>query len=234
MGFTHSLMFGFVLSVLVLATTKSRSWALGILIGQWAHVLTDISDTAGVMMFFPFSTANVTIGMWKHAAAEGIHGDAAAYYSGLGGIWDFFWFLMVMIFARNVLRSDYFHRVIVPADPAAWAWMRRRLFLTDNGLLVVYRAFFLYGLSRMIAWFIYARFQIHAPWQPVWGGPKFVPGNYLNHGSWVEITVRLTIGAVAFFAFVYVCWIAFVRRLWRRASDPPAVHRGEGLALAFH
>ena len=40
-GFTHSLSFGVLLAVVVLAVTRSRSWALGILIGQWAHVLTD-------------------------------------------------------------------------------------------------------------------------------------------------------------------------------------------------
>ena len=55
-GFTHSLIFGFAVSVGVLGATRSRSWAAGILIGQWAHVFTDICDTAGVMPFFPFST----------------------------------------------------------------------------------------------------------------------------------------------------------------------------------
>ena len=59
-GFTHSLMFGFLVAVLVLAITKSRSWAVGILIGQWAHVLTDFADSAGTMPFFPFSTEPVT------------------------------------------------------------------------------------------------------------------------------------------------------------------------------
>ena len=77
-GSRHSFIFGFVFAVLVLAVTSSRSWALGILIGQWAHVLTDVADTAGVMPFFPFSTETVTISMWKHAAAEGRYGDAAA------------------------------------------------------------------------------------------------------------------------------------------------------------
>lgn len=63
-GFTHSLIFGVVVAMLVLAVTRSRSWALGLLVGQWAHVLTDIADTAGVMPFFPFSMEPVTIGMW--------------------------------------------------------------------------------------------------------------------------------------------------------------------------
>jgi membrane-bound metal-dependent hydrolase YbcI (DUF457 family) len=233
-GFTHSLIFGFVFSVLVLAVTRSRSWALGVLIGQWAHVLTDISDTAGAMVFFPFSTEPVSISMWKHAAAQGRVGDAAAYYSGLGGVWDFFWFLMVIIFARETLRADYFWRVVVPADLTVWSWFRRRLFLTDNGLLVLYRAYFLYGLGRMVSWFLYARLQVKVPFQPIWGGPRFVPGNDLSDASFVEVTIRTAIGGVLFFAFVYLCWVTFIRRLWLRAVDPPHVERGSGLRVAFH
>ena len=119
-GFSHSFIFGLVFAVAVLAVTRSRSWALGILIGQWAHVATDIADTAGVMPFFPFSTEPVTISMWKHAAAEGRYGDAAAYYSSLGGVWDLFWLVITVTFARVTLRRDYFRSVIVPADPGAW------------------------------------------------------------------------------------------------------------------
>lgn len=233
-GFSHSLIFGFVVAVLVLALTGSRNWALGILIGQWAHVLTDISDTAGVMMFFPFSTDNITIGMWKHAAVEGRFGDASAYYSSLGGIWDFFWFLVLIVFARGALAKDYFFDVVEPADPKVWAFFRRRLYLSDNGLLVLYRGYFLYGMSRMVAWFIYARFKVRAPWQPHWGGPDFVPGNHLNHGTGLSITVHVLIGGVLFCLFVYLCWITFVRRLWSRGFDPAGVVRGSGIHAAFH
>jgi membrane-bound metal-dependent hydrolase YbcI (DUF457 family) len=233
-GFSHSLIFGFVLAILILAITKSRSWALGLLIGQWAHVATDVSDTAGVMPFFPFSTENVSISMWKHAASQGRLGDAAAYYSGLGGVWDFFWFLMVVIFARGTLRAEYFRTVVIPADPAVWAWFRRRLFLSDNGLLVLYRAYFLYGFSRMISWFLYARFQARTPFQPYWGGPAYVPGNDLSPASFVQVTIVTILAGIAFFGFVYLCWITFVRRLWRRGIDPPGVVRGEGLHVAFH
>jgi membrane-bound metal-dependent hydrolase YbcI (DUF457 family) len=233
-GFTHSLIFGFVVAVIVLATTRSRSWALGILVGQWAHVLTDVSDSAGVMVFFPFSTENVSIDMWKHAAGQGRFGDAAAYYSGLGGVWDFFWLCMLIVFARNTLRADYFWATVVPADPKVWAWFRRRLFLTDNGMVVLYRLYFLYGLGRMISWFLYARFTIKVPWQPVWGGPKFVPGNHLA-GPFSDVVLWTIVGGIAFFAFLYLCWITFVRRLWDRGFDPPIVgERQTGLHAAFH
>jgi membrane-bound metal-dependent hydrolase YbcI (DUF457 family) len=233
-GWSHSLTFGFVCSVVVLLVTKSRNWALGVLIGQWAHVLTDVSDTAGVMPFFPFSTENVSISMWKHAAGQGRLGDAAAYYSGLGGVWDFFWFLMVVFFARRALHADYFWQVVVPADLTVWAWFRRRLHLTDNGMVVVYRAYFLYGLGRMISWFLYARFQAKTPFQPVWGGPDYIPGNDLSDASWLEVTLWTTFGGVMFFAFIYLCWITFLRRLWNRGVDPVVVQRGEGLHVVFH
>lgn len=233
-GFTHSFIFGFLFAALVLWLTRSRSWALGILIGQWAHVLTDVADTAGVMPFFPFSTENVSISMWKHAASQGRFGDAAGYYSSLGGVWDLFWFVMVVVFAREVLRADYFRRVVVPADVKVWSWMHRRLRLSENGLLVAYRAYFLYGLARMISWFLFARFDVKTPLQLNWGGPRYLPGNDLLSASWVEVTIRTTIGGVLFAAFVCLCWITFGRRLWRRGIDPPVVVRGVGLHAAFH
>jgi membrane-bound metal-dependent hydrolase YbcI (DUF457 family) len=233
-GFSHSLIFGVALALLLLAITKSRSWALGVLIGQWAHVLTDISDTAGVMLFFPFSTQNLSISMWKHAAGQGRLGDAAAYYSGLGGIWDFFWLVMVLIFARKTLRADYFWSVVVPADFKVWSWIRRRLHLTDNGLLVLYRAYFLYGISRMISWFLYARFDRKAPWQPVWGGPNYIRGTHLMTGPLQDVVVSLTLGGIAFAAFLYLLWVTLGRRLWRRGVDPEIVERGSGLRVAFH
>ena len=233
-GFTHSFAFGFAFAVLILALTRSRSWALGVLIGQWAHVLTDVADTAGVMPFFPFSTENVTISMWKHAAASGRHGDAAGYYSSLGGVWDLFWFLMVVLFAREALRADYFRRVVVPADARTWSFLHRRVRLSENGLLVVYRAYFLYGLGRMVSWFLYARFEVKTPFQPAWGGPHYLPGNDLSDAGPLEVIVRTTIGGVLFAGFVWLCWVTFVRRLWNRGVDPPIVERGRGLRAAFH
>ena len=154
--------------------------ALGLLIGQWAHVVTDMCDTAGVMPFFPFSTEPLTVSMWKHAAVAGRHGDASAYYSSLGGVWDFFWFVMVVVFARKVLRGEYFRSVIIPADPKVWAAFRRWFRLTDRGLLVLYRGYFIYGFARMVSWFLYARFEVKAPWQPVWGAPDWVVANDLS------------------------------------------------------
>lgn len=233
-GFTHSLIFGVVLAVAVLAFTKSRNWALGILIGQWAHVLTDVADTAGVMPFFPFSTEPVTISMWKHAAAEGRYGDAAAYYSSLGGVWDLFWLVMVALFAWRTLRSDYFRETVIAADPKVWAWLHRKLGLSERGLLLLYRGFFFYGLGRMTSWFLYARFEAKTPFQPFWGGPRYLAGNDLSDAGWEEVVLRTTIGGVLFVAFLLLCWRLFIRRLWMRASDPSIIKRGNGLRAAFH
>jgi hypothetical protein len=221
-GFTHSLIFGFALSVLVLAVTRSRAWALGILIGQWAHVFTDIADTAGVMPFFPFSTENVSISMWKHAAAQGRYGDAAAYYSSLGGVWDFFWLVVVVLFARKTLRADYFRRVIVRADPRTWSWISRTFRLPEAALLLIYRGFIFYGLGRMTTWFLYARFRARTPFQPVWGGPHYIPGNDLSDAGPLEVLVRTTIGGILFAGFLWLCWRLFVRRLWARGTPTAA------------
>jgi len=232
-GFTHSFIFGFVVAVGVLALTRSRGWAVGILIGQWAHVVTDVADTAGVMPFFPFSTEPVTISMWKHAAAAGRYGDASAYYSSLGGVWDLFWFGVLVLFATRTLRRSYFREVVVAADPRAWGWLHRKLRVGEDGLLLLYRGFLFYGLGRMLSWFLYSRLVLGDPWQPHWGGPDFVPGTDLSDAGWLEVVVRTTIGGVLFAGFVYLCWRLFVARLWERGEDPPIVERGRGLLAVF-
>lgn len=234
-GFTHSLLFGVVLSLVVLKLTGSRSWALGILIGQWAHVLTDFCDTAGVMPFFPFSIEPMTISMWKHAAAQGRYGDAAAYYSSLGGVWDLFWMLVTLAFARVTLSRDYFRRVVVPADPAVWGWLRRHLRLPEPALLLLYRGFFFYGAGRMTSWFLLARFHERTPFQPTWGGPAYVgTANDLSDASVLEMLARTAIGGVGFAIFMVVCWRLFIRRWWHEAEDPPIVGtRPRGLRAAF-
>jgi hypothetical protein len=228
-GFTHSFIFGFAVAVAFLAATRSRSWAVGILVGQWAHVLTDICDTAGVMPFFPFSTENFTISMWKHAAVAGRYGDASAYYSSLGGVWDLFWFLMFVLFARNTITRGYFRNVVVAGDAAAWGWISRTLRLGEDGLLVLYRGLLFYGLGRMLSWFIYARSVAGDPFQPRWGGPDFVPASDLSDASIGEMLLSTAIGAVGFAAFLAVCWRLFVRRWWERAEDAPIVERGRGI-----
>jgi membrane-bound metal-dependent hydrolase YbcI (DUF457 family) len=232
-GFTHSFIFGVAFALVVLAITRSRSWALGILIGQWAHVLTDIADTAGVMPFFPFSIEPVTISMWKHAAGAGRYGDAAAYYSSLGGVWDFGWLLVMLLFARRTLNADYFRNVVVPADPRVWSWLHRRLRLSEDGLVLIYRGLLFYGLGRLTAWFLYARFEARVPWQPVWDGPRYLVGADLSDAGPLEVAIRTGIGGVAFALFMWLCWRLFIRRLWERGVDPPVVTRGTGLAAAF-
>lgn len=233
-GFSHSLLFGVVLATLVLAVTRSRNWALGVLIGQWAHVLTDVADTAGVMPFFPFSTEPVTISMWKHAAVEGRFGDAAAYYSSLGGVWDLFWLVVVVFFARETFRRSYFRDVVVPADPRAWGWLHRTLHLPERALLLLYRGLLFYGLGRMVAWFLYARFDARTPFQPVWGGPDYLPpGNDLSDAGVLEVVIRTSIGGVLFVAFLWLLWKILIRRLWNRGYDPPSTERGTGVHAVF-
>ena len=223
LGFTHSFLFGVVFAVLVLWLTKSRSWAIGIVIGQWGHVLTDMGDSAGVMPFFPFSIEPVTIGLWTHSAIEGRYGDAAAYYSGPGALWDFGWMVVTLIFAWKALTAGYFRQVIVPADPRAWGWLHRKLRLPERALLLVYRGIFFYALGRMISWFLFARFDAKTPFQPVWGGPLYVEGADLSDASFVEVCIRTAIGGAAFFAALYLAWRLFIRRLWDLGTNPPSM-----------
>lgn len=172
-GFTHSLFFGVIVAGLVLWATKNRAWSLGLLLGQWAHVLTDTFDSVGTMVFFPFTTQHYTTGMWAYAAQQGRYGDAAAYYSSLGGVWDFFWLCMALSGYR-VFSRKFFLEVVVPNDPGVWSWLQRRFGLSPVAMLALYRSYFIYGACRMFAWFIWAQLIEKAWLDWRWGGPFWV------------------------------------------------------------
>ena len=108
--------------------------------------------------------------------------------------WDLGWLLLTLLFAWSALTATYFREVIVPADAAAWEWLRRTLRVRDDGLLLIYRGTFFYGLGRMVAWFIHARFNTTLPFEVVWGGPRFVQGADLSDAGLGEMAVRTAVG----------------------------------------
>ena len=61
-------------------------------------MLTDVNDSIGTMLLFPFSTLNWSLHTWAYAATVkgGKYLDAAAYYSSLGFVMDLFWFFVVL------------------------------------------------------------------------------------------------------------------------------------------
>ncbi len=173
-GFTHSLSFGALVALLLLVVFRSRVWALSFLIGHWAHSLTDVGDTVGTMLFFPFSTQHVAVGAWAYAAQEGRWRDAAAYFSGLGFVWDGIW-LVVALFGWRLLTRSYFRDTVVPAD-AFWRWVGR--FLPETALLALYRASFFYGGARWLAWLLWAHALHGYEFDLSWGGPHWVDAEH--------------------------------------------------------
>jgi membrane-bound metal-dependent hydrolase YbcI (DUF457 family) len=223
-GFTHSLAFGVVVAGIVLVVANSRPWAFGLLLGQWAHVVADLGDTAGVMLFFPFSLEPVSLGLWKHAGAAGRYGDAAAYYSSLGVVWDLLWLALTLLAAWRVLTREYFASTVVPADPKVWLWLRRRLRLSASSLLLLYRGVLFYGVARMTVWFLYARFDARVPFQPVLDGPAYLPaGVDPSDAGLGEVLLETAAGGVLFAGYLVAAWELVGRRLWERAASPAAV-----------
>ena len=218
-GPTHSLLFGVLVGVLLLLVTKNRAWALGIVIGQWAHVLTDTFDSAGTMLFFPFSTQHYSFGMWAYAAQAGRYGDAAAYYSSFGGVWDVFWLLMA-ISGLAVFRREFFFNKIVPVDPV-WAWIRRRFDPSEATMVAIYRAFFVYGACRIFGWFFWARFfnpdRGTQTVSVVWGGPRWVDKVTFHWPGWGEFIVNTGVGAVGVALTLSLLWWLLLRRKWAEA-----------------
>ena len=89
-GFTHSFLYGAVVCLIFWKGFGSKTWGISFMIGQWAHALTDAGDTVGTMLLFPW-THHFSVGAWAYAGQTGRTTDAAAYFSGLGGMWDLVW-----------------------------------------------------------------------------------------------------------------------------------------------
>ena len=166
-GFTHSLAFGVLVALVFLLLFRSRVWGLSFVIGHWAHALTDVGDTVGTMLFFPFSTVHVHADAWAYAGQTDRLTDAGAYFSGLGWVWDGVW-VVYGIFAWRVLTRAYFRDVIVPAD-GFWRWVGR--FLPETALLALYRGAFFYGSARWVAWLLWAHVLNDYEFDLTWGGP---------------------------------------------------------------
>jgi membrane-bound metal-dependent hydrolase YbcI (DUF457 family) len=218
-GPTHSLTYGVLIATVVYLVSRSAPWALGLMLGQWSHVLTDTADSVGCMVFFPFSTQHYSLGMWQYGSQMGRYGDTAAYYSSLGGVWDFFWITVLLLLARRTLSADYFQHNVEPIDPI-WPWLRRRFKAPDRVLRAIFRAYVVYGVSRTLGWFLWARLlnpergDQYFDWS--WGGPGWVdkapqiPGA----GSWPRLV------AVTVFGFTSVAIIAGILfTLMRRAEQ---------------
>jgi membrane-bound metal-dependent hydrolase YbcI (DUF457 family) len=219
-GMTHSLLFGVGVSLVVLAVFRSRAWALGLLVGQWAHAVSDTFDTAGTMLLFPFSTQHVSFGMWAYAGHAGHYGDATAYYSGLGAVWDIGW-LVIAGAGFAALSGRYFATAVEPADPT-WAWIRRRFTPSPVALRALYRAFFVYGACRIVAWMLRARVLNPArgeqPFDLSWGGPSWVDAARFPAESWADFARSMAVGVAGLSVTLVLVWQLFGRRLWLRAG----------------
>lgn len=216
-GFTHTIFFAVFISVIVLWAFKSREWSLGLLLGTAAHVLTDMFDSVGTMVFFPFTTQHYTTGMWAYAAQQGRYGDAAAYYSSLGGVWDLFW-LGIVLLNYKALSRVFFFGTVTTSDPF-WPWLRRRFKLSDRAMLALYRSYFFYGAGRIFAWFIWARWIKKAPLDLSWGGPYWVTKAPGQTEGWAAALQNTAIGLVGFGAFGYLFFRYVYRPLWRRTPE---------------
>lgn len=222
-GPTHSLLFIVLTALVVLAWKRNRGWALGLILGGFAHVLTDCFDSVGTMLFFPFTTQHYSIGMWAYASQAGRYGDAAAYYSSFGGLWDFLW-LCLALGGPTVFTRRHFFEKIVPADQGAWDWLRRTFGMSEAVMLATFRAFFVYGGCRIFGWFLWARFlNPDRGTQTLdlrWGGPDWVEKapRTQDADTWVGFFAATTVGAVGFALSCWLIWRLLGRRLWARAS----------------
>jgi len=231
MGFTHTMFTGILIAALLWGWKRNRALTIGYLLGYAAHALTDVNDSVGTMLIFPFSDLNWTVETWAYAATVkgGKYLDAAAYYSSLGLVMDLFWMGVVLATPR-VFTREYWRTSVVPADPHVWAWLNR--FLPERGLLALYRATFFYGVCRLIAWSTWAHLisrpvidgveRFGYPFDLTWTGPWWLEARSLPHVSpLIVLPVTLAILAATYWA---------VGRLWEPmgAAEVAARRRRRG------
>ena len=154
-GFTHSMVFGVLMALVIYAVWRKPVIAYSFLIGQWAHSLTDTGDTVGTMLFFPFTTHLYSIGAWAYAGELGRQVDAGAYFSGLGFVWDCIWVVWAILSWRVLTRSTSGRRSSSVTRSSGGRVRRSRPLL-----LAVYRAAYFYGVCRWVAWTIWAHFVV--------------------------------------------------------------------------
>jgi membrane-bound metal-dependent hydrolase YbcI (DUF457 family) len=223
MGPTHSLMFGVLIAAVVYLLTRSAPWAIGLLLGQWTHALTDTADTAGCMLFFPFTTQQYSVGMYEYSSQMGRYGDAASYFSGLGGVWDFLWLMVLLLVARRALGERYFREQVEPTDDF-WPWLRRRFHAPDRMLRAIFRAYVFYGACRIFGWFLWARFvnpnrgEQYLDWS--WGGPGWVTPApaFVGASTWPGLIGVTVLGVVGVVTSTWLAWV-LVRRWDRGRSE---------------
>ena len=220
--------------MVVLAVTRSRSWALGILIGQWAHVLTDFADTAGDDALLPvLDRAGHDRACGSTPQPKGATAMPPPTTSSLGGVWDLFWLVITLVFAWRALTPD-----LLPHDdrrrrPEGLGLVAPQAPTARGRAADVLLGIMFYGLGRLATWFVFARVDAGADLDVNWGGPSWVVGNDLSDASWIEVLRRTLVGGVLFILFLVACWVLFVRRLWNRARRPTDRRRGPGLRAAF-
>ncbi len=228
MGLTHTVFVGIVFTLFLWLWKRNRAFAVGYLLGYAAHALTDVNDSVGTVLLFPFWWVNWTVQTWAYAATVegGKYLDAAAYYSSLGLVMDVFW-LVVVLASWRVLTRDYWRTQIVPADARTWAWIGK--VLPERGLLALYRATFFYGLCRMISWTTWAHLIAEPvidgvkrrgyPFDLSWTGPWWITARSLPHvNPWVVLPATLAILAGVYWALI---------RLWEPMGRAEAERRAE-------
>jgi hypothetical protein len=227
LGLTHTLFLGALISLVIWMWRRNRGFTIGYMLGFAAHALTDVNDSVGTMLLFPFTTLNWTLDTWAYAATKsgGKYLDAAAYYSSLGLAMDLFW-LVVVLFSWRVLTREHWRTQIVPADPHVWSWLAR--FLPERGLLAVYRATMFYGVCRLLAWtgwaHVFTRPVIDGeerwgyPFDLSWRGPWWLDARSLPHvDRWVVLPVTLALLALVYWAAIRL-WEPMGRAEAQRAA----------------
>ena len=122
------------------------------------------------MLLFPW-TFHFHVGAWAYAGQTGRVTDAAAYFSGLGGMWNAVW-MVYGLYSWRVLTGGFFDEYIYPGDPVPAAAEPCRAPGRAAGPLP--RGVLLRHLTLDRLDVFWAHVLHHYPYDLSWGGPHWV------------------------------------------------------------
>ena len=119
-GWFHSLPVPLLLAAAVYYYFGRRP-ALGFLVGSWLHVLTDVFDQLGVMLFWPFTARRFSVGIWPWSDTTVWHDWYVYFTTPASGLFELFFFIWAVAIIRRGEGPTFIAKALRPWLEGCWS-----------------------------------------------------------------------------------------------------------------
>ncbi|MCK4758064.1 MAG: metal-dependent hydrolase [Thermoplasmata archaeon] len=162
-GITHTFFFGLLVGYILYLIFNKHSThkyakivLISFVIGQWSHVVFDMFDTSGCMIFFPFNIELYSFGFWQYGAQLHFWGDLYVFFHSAAIIIESIWLVYAWSHGWQMMTNKYFVKEILIHEKLAWItdkfgeWTGKARYVAR----VLYSFYFVGGL-RLPIWMLY-------------------------------------------------------------------------------